>query len=202
MIKGRETMPGAIVEPMSIAEFRAWVESRPDEEHWELIAGVPAMMAPATLDHQRIARNLERLLNDALEASGAPFEALQRSGLNLASIAPDYDPEPDVVVIGVNEPGGARYADRFYLAAEIVSKSDQKTVEAKRRIYQRHPDCRCVLVIQQNRFDVGVSVLGESGWSERQLSSADDALVQPDFSLTCTLADIYRGTSLQPRKQR
>ena len=195
-------MPGAVAEPMSIAEFRAWVESRPDEEHWELIAGVPTMMAPATRDHQRIASNLERLLNDALEASGAPYEAYQRSGLNLASVAPDYDPEPDVVVIGADEPGDERYADRFYLAAEVVSKSDQKTVEAKRRVYQRHPDCRCVLVIQQTRFEISVSLLSDAGWTERRLSSADDSLVLPDFGLTCALADVYRGTSLQPRKAR
>jgi Uma2 family endonuclease len=188
--------------PLSIKDFRAFVATRPDEEHWELIAGVALMTAPATLDHQRIVSNLERLLNDALEASGARFVAYQRAGLNLASIAPDYDPEPDVVVIGADEPGTRRYLDRFYLAAEIVSKSDQKTVEAKRSIYQRHPDCRCVLVIRQSRFDVSVALLGESGWTERRLSSADDALVLPDFGLRCTLADLYRGTALQPRGKR
>lgn len=195
-------MPGAVAEPMSIAEFRAWVETRPDEEHWELIAGVPMMMAPPTRDHQRIASNLEGLLNDGLETSGARLEAFQRSGLNLASIAPDYDPEPDVVVVDADLPGDERYADRLYLAAEVVSKSDQKTVESKRRVYQRHPDCRCVLVIQQKQFDVSVSLLGQSGWTEQRLLNADDRLVLADFGLTCTLADIYRGTSLLPRKPR
>jgi len=195
-------MPGAVAEPMSIAEFRAWLETRPEREQWELIAGVPTMMAPPTLDHQRIAGNLQGLLNTALRANGAPFEALQRSGLNVASVAPDYDPEPDVVVIGVDEPGTERYVDRFYLTAEVVSQSDQKTVEAKRRIYQRHPDCRCVLVIQQTRLEVSVSVLGESGWNEQRLSNATDTLELADFGLTCTLADIYRGTSLLPRRPR
>src|SRR5258707_15231866 len=96
--------------PLSIDAFRSWLASRPDEEHWELIAGVPMMMAPPTRDHQRIASNLERLLNDALETSGARLEAFQRSGLNLASIAPDYDPEPDVVVVDADLPGDERYA--------------------------------------------------------------------------------------------
>ena len=40
--------------PLSIEAFRSWLESRPDGEHWELIAGVPMMMAPPTHDHQRI----------------------------------------------------------------------------------------------------------------------------------------------------
>jgi len=195
-------MPGAVVEPMSIAEFRAWVETRPDEEHWELIAGVPTMMAPATFDHQRIAGNLWQLLRDALRTTNAPLEAFQRSGLNLAPVAPDYDPEPDVVVVEAELPGDERYADRFYLAAEIVSRGDERTVEAKRRIYQRHPDCRCVLVVQQKRLEVGVSVLAQSAWSERRLTNADDMLELPEFALRCTLADIYRGTSLLPRKPR
>ena len=75
----------------------------------------------------------------------------QRIGINLASVAPDYDPEPDVVVVDDGD-DDERYSDRFYLAAEVVSRSDRKTVESKREIYKRHPDCRCVLVIQQDRI--------------------------------------------------
>ena len=142
-------MAEAISAPLSIETFRAWLGSRPGEEHWELIAGVPMMMAPATRAHQRIASNLESLLNGAFEEHQPAFTAYQRVGLNLAPIAPDYDPEPDVVVIDANSPGEERYADRFYLAAEVVSSSDQKTVESKREIYKRHADCRCVLIIRQ-----------------------------------------------------
>src|SRR5882672_3728336 len=147
--RSERRMACMIAEPLSIAAFRAWLDSRPDEEHWELIAGVPMMMAPATHDHQRIASNLERFLNDALEMHRPELSAYQRVGLNLAPIAPDYDPEPDVAVISASERGEIRYSDRFFLAAEIVSSSDKKTVASKREIYQRHPDCRCVLVIQQ-----------------------------------------------------
>jgi hypothetical protein len=38
--------------PLSVTLFRDFLEGRPDEERWELIDGVPVMMAPATLDHQ------------------------------------------------------------------------------------------------------------------------------------------------------
>src|SRR5262245_57554455 len=88
-----------ILPPLSIEAFRAWVESRPGEERWELIDGAPVMMAPATRDHQRIASNLEQLLNQALRAQGSTRRAFQRVGLNLGSVAPHYDPEPDVAVI-------------------------------------------------------------------------------------------------------
>jgi Uma2 family endonuclease len=191
-------MTGAVAEPLSIAAFRVWLGSRPDEEHWELIAGVPMMMAPATHDHQRIASNLEWLLNNALRTHRPEFSAYQRVGLNLAPIAPDYDPEPDVAVISASERGEIRYSDRFFLAAEIVSSSDERTVGRKREIYQRHPDCRCVLLIQQGHFDVGVNVLTDAGWTEHHLTRPDDQLVLEEFGLRCALADLYRGTALVP----
>jgi len=194
-------VPGATAQPLSIATFRTWLESRPEKERWELIAGVPMMMAPRTHDHQRIASNLERLLNDALEGHRPEFTAYQRVGLNLAPVAPDYDPEPDVAVVSADEDGDVRYSDRFFLAAEIVSRSDQKTVESKREVYQRHPDCRCVLVIQQDRFDVTVAVLTDAGWTDRHLNNALDELVLEEFGVRCTLAHLYRGTKLQPRRR-
>ena len=78
-------------------------------------------------------------------------------------MAPDYDPEPDVVVIDTNTPDDERYFDRFYLAAEVISSSDRKTVESKRDIYKRHPDCRCVLIIDQKQLDVRVALLTDAG---------------------------------------
>lgn len=194
-------MPGATAEPLSIAAFRDWLESRPDEEHWELIAGVPTMMAPTTKVHQRIVRNLDIVLNNALDARRPALFAYQRVGLNLASVAPDYDPEPDVVVVDAGD-DQERYSDRFYLAAEVVSRSDRKTVESKREIYKRHPDCRCVLVLQQYRIEVAVTRLTRDGWTEYVLTEPADELILDDFGLRCTLADIYRGTSLLPSVDR
>lgn len=187
-------------EPLSIEAFRAFVETRPDEEHWELIGGAAMMMAPATHDHQRIASNLERLLNDALDVHRPDLTAYQRVGLNLAPVAPDYDPEPDVAVVSAEEVGEIRYSERFFLAAEIVSSSDRKTVESKRDVYQRHPDCRCVLVIEQARVGLSVSLFSETGWTGRSFTELTDQLILEEFGLRCTLADLYRGTALLPRR--
>jgi hypothetical protein len=44
---------------MSGAEFRSFQERRPDRERWELVAGVPVMIIPPTIAHNRIASNLE-----------------------------------------------------------------------------------------------------------------------------------------------
>jgi Uma2 family endonuclease len=129
--------------PLAIKAFRTWAETRPDEEHWELIAGVPIRRTPPTKAHQRIASNLERLLNDALVRAASERAAYQRVGLNLGSVVENYDPEPDVVVIDVEGGSDERYADRFYLIAEVVSASDRSKVEGKREIYKLHAACNC-----------------------------------------------------------
>src|ERR1700758_2037239 len=120
---------------LSVASFRAWLASRPDEEHWELIEGVPMMMTPPNRRHQRIASNLEALLNVALKRHDPAFAAYHDIGVNIVSTVP-YDPEPDVAVIRDDENPDPRYADRFYLVAEVLSDSDRDIIEAKRDIYR------------------------------------------------------------------
>ncbi len=53
---GDKVMIGALRQRspiLSVASFRAWLASRPDEEHWELIEGVPMMTTPPNRRHQR-----------------------------------------------------------------------------------------------------------------------------------------------------
>src|SRR5258708_6767789 len=179
------------IAPLSVAAFRSWVESRPDEEHWELIDGVPIMMAPPTHDHQRIASNLERLLNDAIERLPQPrvppIAAYQRVGVNLGPVVEDYDPEPDVAVVPVATTRDQRYADRFFLVAEVVSQSDEPKIEGKREVYKRHPDCECVLVIRPDRYEVTVDLRTEEVWARETLSAPDDQMSLPAFGLRCPL---------------
>jgi len=184
---------------LSIPAFRAWIETRPDEEHWELIDGLPMMMAPPTKAHQRIASNIERLLNDALERFERALAAYQRVGLNLGPVAERYDPEPDVVVIDVPQDLDERYADRFYLVAEVVSNSDAPKIEGKREVYKLQPNCQCILTVQQDRMEVRIDRLAGESWTTAILTNANDELTLADFGLRCALSDIYRGTPLQPR---
>jgi Uma2 family endonuclease len=187
---------------MTVELFRPFYNLRPDEERWELIEGVAMMMAPATFAHQRVASNLERLLLEALETHAPGLTALQAIGVNLAPTVKDYDPEPDVVVIDAvaAEKPGERYADRFYLAAEVVSASDRVDAENKRDIYKLHEFCRCILIVQQDRYEVRVSLRDNDGWSEHTLTQPDDVAALPEFGLRCKLSDLYRGTALQPRR--
>lgn len=191
---------------MTAAQFRAFQDHRPDHERWELIGGVPIMMAPPTIVHNRVASNLEGLLNDALAAHDPARAAVQRPGVTLAA-AGDYRPEPDVGVIDADFQAGQRFVERAYLLAEVVSDSDElrdpdsgrRWIEVKRDIYFAHRPCEIVLTIEQDRMQVRVDTRAKDGWSTQTLGPADD-LVLPAFGLRCAVADLYQRTPLSPRR--
>lgn len=190
---------------MSGADFRTFQDRRPDHERWELVAGVPMMMTPPTLVHNRIAGNLERLLNDALAGHAPKRVALQRPGIELGS--GEFRPEPDVAIIDAAFEPGQRFVACAYLLAEIVSSSDDvrvpetgaKWIDVKRSIYLAHPSCETVLLIEQDKMEVRVDMRTDTGLTAQALSSADE-LHLPGLGLRCAVARIYDGTPLQPRR--
>jgi Uma2 family endonuclease len=192
---------------MTTAQFRAFQDRRPDHERWELIAGVPMMMTPPTIAHNRIAGNLEHLLNDALAAHDPSRLATQRPGIELGS--GDYRPEPDVGVIDADYEADQRFVDHAYLLAEVVSDTDAvrvpgadaKWIDVKREIYRKHASCEVVLIIEQDRIEVQIDVRMSDGWSSKTLGPADD-LHLLGFGLRCAVSDLYEGTPLQPRPNR
>jgi Uma2 family endonuclease len=175
---------------LSVASFRGWLASRPDEEHWELIAGVPMMMTPPDRRHQRIVTNLEVLLNSALSRHDPALVAYHDIGVNIVSAVP-YDPEPDVAVIREDENPDTRYAERFYLVAEIRSESDKGIIEGKREIYRAHPSCTCILLVRQDRAEITVDRREADRW-HFEVFDGDDQLVLPEFGLACPVRDVYR----------
>jgi Uma2 family endonuclease len=179
---------------LSVASYRAWLASRPDEEHWELIEGVPMMMTPPNRRHQRIASNLEMLLNAALKRHSPAFAAYQAIGVNIVSTVP-YDPEPDVAVIREDENPDPRYAERFYLVAEVLSESDKSVIDGKREIYRAHPSCTCILLVRQDSMEIVVDRRTGDTW-HTQVLHGDDALALPEFGLGCPVRALYRDTGL------
>ena len=131
------------------------------------------MMTPPNRRHQRIASNLESLLNTALKRHDPLLVAYHDIGVNIVSTVP-YDPEPDVAVIREDENPNPRYADRFYLVAEVLSESDKGIIESKRDIYRAHPSCTCILLISQDRMEIVVDRRTGNTWTLEVLGVGDD----------------------------
>ena len=178
----------------SAEEFLAFLETRPDDERWQLIDGVAVMMTPPTIVHQLIGMNFIRILNEALEVARPDLVALYDVGLKFPS-HPDFLPEVDVVV--VDKPTDySSYAGRVYLAAEIRSRSNTREfMRLKRERYSQHPDNLYALIISQRQM--GLEMWSRAnGWKRGILRSPEDTLELPEFGFRCILRDLYRGTPL------
>jgi Uma2 family endonuclease len=194
-----------MIQLMSPAEFRTFQSCRPDHERWELVAGVPRMIS-ASLVHNFLVSRLETLLFRPLMERDPTKVSCQRPGVELA-IGGSHCPEPDVAVIDAGYAPGQRFTSRCYLLAEIVSdsddqsvpESDERWIEIKRRLYRAHAPCEAVVIVQENRIDVLVDVKTSAGWQSERLTAPDQLIILPRFGLRCSVASIYRGTSLMSR---
>ena len=134
---------------MDVDEFMAFLETRPDGEHWELIEGIAVMMAPASYAHQRIAYNLCNLLNNAFAVAAILIcTAYFDVGVRTPGVK-NFQPQPDVAVV----PGVARATicipSAFELAAEILSPSNtRQEIDLKLRRYREAPDNLYAIVIE------------------------------------------------------
>jgi len=183
---------------MDVDEFMALLQTRPDGERWDLIDGVAVMMAPPSAAHQRIVVNLLSLLNSAFAARRLDLFAYPGLGVRTEGIR-NFQPEPDIVVI----PGVATYDlyfEHFRLVAEVLSPSNTRTeIDLKLRRYREAPDNLYAVVIDPREFSVEIHAR-RSGWQPAAFKRADDPIEMPEFGLRCSVADLYRGTPLDPQR--
>jgi Uma2 family endonuclease len=183
---------------MDVDEFMAFLETRPDNERWDLVEGVAVMMAPPSYAHQRIASNLCTVLNNAFAAQRLDLFAYQRAGVRNPGLR-NFQPEPDVVVV----PGIAGYdlySETFQLVGEVLSPTNtRQEIDLKLRRYREAPDNLYAVVIEPREFLVEIHAKSR-GWQPAKLTMADDAIEMPEFGLRCRVGDLYRGTPLDPQK--
>ena len=183
---------------MDVDEFMAFLETRPDNERWDLIEGVAVMMAPPSYEHQRITRNFCELLNSAFSKQRLDLFAYFSAGVRNPGLR-NFQPEPDVVVVpGVA--GDDLYSEKFQLAGEITSPTNtRREIDLKLRRYREGPDNLYVVVIEPREFLVEIHARRE-GWQLKVLRQPDDIVEMPEFGLRCDVVEIYRGTSLDPQR--
>lgn len=190
---------------MTLEQFHTFRDGRPEREKWELIDGVPMMMPPPTLMHQRISGNLETLLNNRLGLVRPGW----RADREIAVLLPDdlaFNPEPDVTVIDAAIEVRQIYAERFYFVAEVLSESNRPEtyggsdkpapLAAKLAYYQRHEHCRGVLIVRQDRIEATLHVRCGATWAATVLDRPASPIVIPDIGDIGSLGALYRHTPL------
>jgi Uma2 family endonuclease len=187
-----------LAKAMDVDEFMAFVETRPDEERWELIDGVPMMMAPPSPAHQRIAQNFAALLNNAFAAQGRDLFAYLGTGARTPR-ARDFFVIPDVMVVpGVS--GYDLYVENYQLAAEVLSPSNtRREMASKLRRYRQVPDNLYAAFIDAREFLVELHAR-RNDWQPAIFTQPDEQIELPEFGMRCRVAELYRGTPLDPQR--
>jgi len=193
---------------ISLEAFHAFRDERPKSEKWELIDGMPMMMPPPSLVHQRISKNIDAMLTERLRKAQPDWMADREIGVLLEG-GTLYNPEPDVTVIDTEIEIDQIYVERFYFVAEVLSSSDRPerrvgsdkpiVLATKIAYYQRHDPCRGILIARQDAVEAGLHVRESGGWRTIELRAQTDRIVIPDIGDIGPLADPYRYTPLFPK---
>jgi Uma2 family endonuclease len=181
---------------LTLAEYVAFIDTRPGSERWQLIDGMAMLMPQPTLRHQRIASHLCHVLMDHFRARRLPLLPIFRIGLIVPSVEL-FRPFGDVVV--ADDTAGEEdtaFVERFHLVAEVLSDGDMETdIPAKCRHYVRHPQNLYFLLIEQDRVRAELRARA-AGWAPVVLEGHDAMLDLPAWGFHVPLAELYDGTGL------
>ena len=185
----------AEADQMTIEEFLAFTDSRPDEERWELIEGVPVMNATPTQWHQVIAGNILIALAARKLATNASWIPMMGVGTRVP-ISPNSLPQPDIYV----QAGAAQLlptTDDALVLFEVLSKSNTKADQAwRKRVYASVPNCQHYVTVSTKTAKI-IRHDRTDGWVGTEVSGLDAKLSLPIIKSEILLGDIYRWTPIK-----
>jgi Uma2 family endonuclease len=179
---------------MTIEEFLAFTDTRPEEERWELIEGVP-VLNPSPIDyHQIVVTNISGFLWRFKGEQHPSWLPLIGTGTRVP-VSTHSLPQPDVMV-KEHPPTGSSVSDDALVLFEVLSRSNTKADQAwRRRVYASVPNCQHYITVSLKGVEV-VAYDRASDWRDRSIVSLAEALALPALDLAIPLADIYRWTPL------
>lgn len=165
------------------------------ETRWEYFDGEVVDMAGATLNHNRIARNVTNSLERKLE--GQPCEALPADmRVKVPKALPYRYPDASVVCgkIELEKLGALELLLNPVLLVEVLSESTEKyDREGKFLAYQSIESFQEYLLIEQARYHVTQYVRqGDGAWLRRDFIGSEAEVKLASVNCTLTVAEIYR----------
>lgn len=177
---------------LTIEEFLAFTDTRPDDERWELIEGVP-VLSPSPVDyHQVIVQNLCMFLGGYKLQHGAPWMPLPGIGQRVPASGRSL-PIPDVIV-KAGPLNGTPVSDEALVLFEVLSRSNTKKDRAwRQKVYASVVNCEHYVTIGMKAVDV-TTYDRASGWAPRTVKDVTGALDLPALGLALPLDVVYRWT--------
>jgi Uma2 family endonuclease len=174
--------------PRTVEEFEIWHARQP--ERWEFIRGQPRMMAPASIKHSIIKRNVTVALHAALASRGC--EALVDGPQILTH---EISAIPDVVVTCAPLDLTSPVIAEPVIIVEVMSPSSEQNDTGLRWLaYRNIPSLRHYLVLSQDQRLVHVHSRAGDIWRERFLGAGALELDEPPVRLE--IDSLYAATDL------
>lgn len=166
----------------------------------EYVDGEVFAMAGASDNHNRISRNLIRLLSTHLDDSECePFfnDIKVRVRQNVYYY-------PDILVSCEENPESPYFRNNPTLIIEIVSKSTERVDRTEKVfLYQQIPSLQEYVVIDQYQMEVQVHRRQENGgWITYFFNEIDDIVEFNSVDLQIPLPEIYRRVIFEPNANR
>ncbi|HRD76174.1 MAG TPA: Uma2 family endonuclease [Hyphomicrobiaceae bacterium] len=190
-------MPTKLAEAdqMTVEEFLAFYEQRPDGEKWELIEGAAVMNPSPTQWHQVIAGNILFALSERKIAEAATWIPLMGIGTHVPN-SPHSLPQPDVYVQS-RPVVDAATTDDALAVFEVLSQSNTKADQAwRRRVYASIPNCRHYVTVATKSAEVTCYDRADQ-WRARTLKGLDATLQLSAINAAIPLRLIYRWTPIE-----
>ncbi|HUB12598.1 MAG TPA: Uma2 family endonuclease [Acetobacteraceae bacterium] len=184
------------LETWSQSQFLAWADTQPEGCRYEFDGFRPVAMAPASVGHNRIGRNIREAIRPRLP-TGTPCDT--------------YGPQDVIATVGgaLREPDAFIACSRPHRTAvavpapivvfEVVSpgRDNRRRDEEKVDEYESIPSIlRYVLVESESRsFGVFWREPGDQAW-RREPPDAAGPIRLPEFGIDLTLDEVYRGVDL------
>jgi Uma2 family endonuclease len=181
-------------EVWSQSRYLSWLEGQPEGMHFEFDGARPVAMAPATVGHNRIGRNIRTAIGRKLPA-GTPCEV--------------YGPQDAIETVG----GALREPDAFIACSrpardgvvvpapvvvfEVLSpgrENRRRDEEEKADEYESVPTILRYVVVESERRGCRVfwREPGERAWRTGAAETISPIGV-PEFGLELALEEVYRG---------
>jgi Uma2 family endonuclease len=179
---------------MTIEEFLAFTDTRPEEERWELIEGVPVLNPPPIDYHQIVVTNISGFLWRFKAERSPSWIPLIGTGTRVPASEHSL-PQPDVMV-KEHPPTGSAVSDDALVLFEVLSRSNTRADQGwRRKVYASVPNCQHYVTVSLKAVQVD-AYDRSSGWEKRGFSSLSDGLALPALNVSIPLADMYRWTPL------
>lgn len=177
---------------MSFGEFVAFLETRPDDEKWELVDGRPILSPTPVYVHQIVVSNLIVELAVMLRPLVPRHAVIPGIGVRVDEF---NAPVPDVMVRPLDSLDGS-YCDDMSVAVEVLSPGTaRRDRKWKRQVYAALPALQHYVIVSPKSVDVTVFSRADA-FAEHRLTDPAARLELTAHGVALPLATLYRDTGL------